>query len=83
MCKRATDRTPGITFAFLSCNTDVKNVNINDVLTAANRNDHIETYQHVQAYIDECHRIVSLVLSEHVQVDLASALARWASTKNR
>jgi hypothetical protein len=29
----------------------------------------METYSHVQAYIDEYHRILNLVLSEHVPVD--------------
>jgi hypothetical protein len=38
-------------------------------LTAAMRDAHIETYQHVQAFIDEYHRILNLVLSEHVPVD--------------
>jgi hypothetical protein len=69
MCKNATDPTPGIAFAFLSCNTDAKNVAITHPLTAAIRDAHIETYQHVQAFIDEHHRILNLVLSEHVPVD--------------
>jgi hypothetical protein len=69
MCKNATDCTPGIAFAFLSCNTDAKNVAIKHSLTAAIRDAHIETYQHVQAFIDEHHRILNLVLSEHVPVD--------------
>jgi hypothetical protein len=67
----ATDRAPGIAFAFLSCNTDAKNVHIgNDVTASARARDaHIEDYKHVQAYIDEYHRILNLVLSEHVPVD--------------
>jgi hypothetical protein len=69
ICKHVTARTPGIVFAMLSCNTDAKNVKINDVLTAAKRDAHIEHYQHVQAFIDEYHRILNLVLSEHVPVD--------------
>jgi hypothetical protein len=72
MCSKATDRTPGTAFAFLSCNTDAKNVEINDYyggFTTATRDAHIETYKHVQTYIDEYHRILSLVLSEHVQMD--------------
>jgi hypothetical protein len=69
MGKHATNRTPGVAFAFLSCNTDAKNVVINDLVTAAMRDAHIQTYQHVQAYIDEYHRILNLVLSEHVPVD--------------
>jgi hypothetical protein len=68
MYKIATDRTPGIAFAFLSCNTDAKNVRIG-FLTAAMRDTHIEEYKHVQAFIEEYHRILNLELSEHVQVD--------------
>jgi hypothetical protein len=63
------DRTPGAAFALLSCNTDAKNVLINREHTVATRDAHIETYQHVQAFIDEYHRILNLVLSEHVPVD--------------
>jgi hypothetical protein len=33
------------------------------------RDAQIETYSHVQACIDEHHRILNLVLSEHVPVD--------------
>jgi hypothetical protein len=69
MCEKATNRTPGIAFAMLSCNTDAKNVKINSLLTTYMRDAHIEHYQHVQAYIDEHHRILNLVLSEHVPVD--------------
>jgi hypothetical protein len=70
MRKHATDRTPGVAFAFLSCNTDAKNVEIDRYnVTTAIRDAHIETYQHVQAFIDEYHRILNLVLSEHVPVD--------------
>jgi hypothetical protein len=65
----ATDRKSGTEFAFLSCNTDAKNVKINSLLTSYMRDAHIEHYQHVQAYIDEHHRILNLVLSEHVPVD--------------
>jgi hypothetical protein len=70
MHKMATNRTPGITFAFLSHNTDAKNVKTDEFLVnAAMRDAHIETYSHVQAFIDESHRILNLVLSEHVPVD--------------
>jgi ankyrin repeat protein len=62
--------TPGLTFAVLSCNTDAKNVHTDvSTVTPAVRDAHIDTYQHVQGYIDEYHRILKLVLSEHVQVD--------------
>jgi hypothetical protein len=69
MHKRATDRTPGITFALLSCNTDAKKIVIEYPLTAAMRDAHIETYLCAQAFIDEYHRILARVLSDHVQVD--------------
>jgi hypothetical protein len=69
MREGATDCTPGIAFAFLSCNTDAKNVAITYSLTAAMRDTHIEEYKHVQAFIEEYHRILNLELSEHVQVD--------------
>jgi hypothetical protein len=69
MGKHATNYTPGIAFAFLSCKTDAKNVKIDDFVSIAMRDAHIETYSHVQAFIDEYHRILNLVLSEHVPVD--------------
>jgi hypothetical protein len=60
-----------IAFAFLSCNTDAKNVKLTArlAITAAVRDTHIETYKNVQAYIDAYHRVLKRVLSEHVQVD--------------
>jgi hypothetical protein len=77
MRKHATNRTPGVAFACLSCNSDAKNIVIdiqnvtasNCNVTAAMRDAHIEEYKHVQAYIDEYHCILTLVLSEHVPVD--------------
>jgi ankyrin repeat protein len=69
MRKRATNRTPGFAFAFLCCNTDAKNVKIQYGVTITIRDAHIETYSHVQAFIDEYHRILTRVLSGHVQVD--------------
>jgi hypothetical protein len=70
MRENAIDRTPGIAFAFLSCNTDAKNVKARGAwVTAAIRDAHIEAYKHVQAYIDEYHSILEPVLSEHVPVD--------------
>jgi hypothetical protein len=63
---------PGIAFAFLSCNTDAKNVRIDPLLTflkAPVRDYHIEMYKHVQPFIDEYHSILQSVLSEHVPVD--------------
>jgi hypothetical protein len=59
-------------FAVLCCNTDAKNVKIDyyDVIVSAETvADCIEEYEHIQAYIDEYHRILKLALSEHVPVD--------------
>jgi hypothetical protein len=59
-------------FAFLSCNTDAKKVKTdaeNAFITPTKRDAHVETFKHVQAYIDEYHDILTNVLSEHVQVD--------------
>jgi hypothetical protein len=67
--KRNPDRAPGLVFAVLSCDTDAKNVKIDHPLTANIRDSHIEAYQRIQAYIDECHSILVPVLSEHVEVD--------------
>jgi hypothetical protein len=70
MCRHVTDRVPGTVFAMLSCNTDTKNVKIDmHHVTTEICDDHVEHYQHVQAYIDEYHRILNHVLSEHVPVD--------------
>jgi hypothetical protein len=70
MTKSATDCTPGSAFAFLSCNTDAKNSRTDEYgVTATLRDTHVETYQHVQSFIDEYHSILHLVLSDHVQVD--------------
>jgi hypothetical protein len=69
MCKYVTDRTPGAAFAILCCNTDAKNVKIDYPMTPVIRDTHIETYSHVQSNIDEYHRILQPVLSEHVHVD--------------
>jgi hypothetical protein len=70
MRNHATDHTPGIAFAVLSCNTDAKNVKTSNLtVTAATRIAHIEKYKHVQAYINKHHSILRLVLSEQVPLD--------------
>jgi hypothetical protein len=71
MSKTATERTRGAAFAFLSCNTDAKNVviDVRSNATTTIRDIHIATYKQVQAYIDEFHDILKPVLTEHVQVD--------------
>jgi hypothetical protein len=77
MRKNATDLTPGIAFAVLSCNTDAKNVKIeNPIVTTAMRGTHMETYSHAQAFVDEYHRILNSVLSEHVPVDARFSLGQ-------
>jgi hypothetical protein len=65
----ATPRTSSLAFAFLSCNTDAKNVKSNHRLTAKMRGAHTKTYTQVQSFIDEHYDILNLVLSDHVQVD--------------
>jgi hypothetical protein len=60
----------GAPFAFLSCNTDVKNMPCDD--RSVNRDicaKHVKTYSQVQNYIEKYHRILQPVLSEHVPVD--------------
>jgi hypothetical protein len=74
MCTSVTDN--GVAFAFLSCNTDAKNVEIGYSLTAAIRDTHIEQYKHVQAYIDEYHGLLNHVLSERVEVDTRVGLTQ-------
>jgi hypothetical protein len=69
MQPHATRKTPGTAFAVLSCNTDAKNVLIDEFLSLETRDTHIEEYKHVQAFIDEYHRNLYRVLSEHVPVD--------------
>jgi hypothetical protein len=69
MRKNATSRTPGIAFAVLSCNTDAKNVMISTTAAPVLRDAHIETFTNVQTFIDEHHRVLTIVLSDHVQVD--------------
>jgi hypothetical protein len=69
MCEKATSRTLGIAFALLSCNTDAKNVEIDRDVTVDARDAHVNTYQRAQAFIDEYHRILKHVLSDHLQVD--------------
>jgi hypothetical protein len=76
MCSSVTDGTHGSAFAFLSCNADAKNVDIDYLLTAAIRDTHIEQYKHVQAYIDEYHGLLNHVLSERVEVDTRVGLTQ-------
>jgi ankyrin repeat protein len=59
-----------IIFAVLCCNTDAKNVNIDNWrVTETKVAACIEAYQHIQAYIDEYHSILNKTLSTKVEVD--------------
>jgi hypothetical protein len=70
MCMKATVRTPGIVFSVLSCNTDIRNIEIEEWnITTTMRDAHIEEYEQVQAYIDEYHHALRPVLFDHVPVD--------------
>jgi hypothetical protein len=69
MCERATNCSPGTAFALLSCNTDVKNVSVGRFVSIGIRDTHIEEYKHVHTFIDEYHRFLTRILSEHVPVD--------------
>jgi hypothetical protein len=86
MTKRATDRTPGIAFAFLSCNTDAKNVKIVYSVTAAKRDAHIEDVRENTSMFKPTltSTIESLrACSQNTcQWTPASVSDRWASTKN-
>jgi hypothetical protein len=75
-----TSAHPSTAFAVLCCNTDAKTVKIDEEDRGAedDEKEHvteakvaacIEEYKHTQGYIDEYHRILNLVLSEHVPVD--------------
>jgi hypothetical protein len=65
MTKFATDRTPGLAFAYLFSYTDAKNVRIDSDVTTTMRDAHIDTYKHVQYFIAEFHDIRKLVLSDY------------------
>jgi ankyrin repeat protein len=60
-------------FPVLCCNTDAKNVKIDeeedDTVTEAEVAAYIEEYKHIQAYIDEYHRVLKNTLFECVTVD--------------
>jgi hypothetical protein len=62
-------RVPGMPFSVLSCNADATDPLINDQVTQAVVDGHLAEYKRVHNFIDECHSILKLVLSEHVPVD--------------
>jgi hypothetical protein len=64
-----THRVPGMPFAVLSCNTDIKNVRIDKNVTPAMVSSHINEYTQVQHFIDDYHTIFKHALSEDAVVD--------------
>jgi hypothetical protein len=70
--------TPGTVFPVLCCNTDAKNVAIDEADeyddTTAHVAAYIEEYKHIQAYIDEYHRALKKTLSDEVEVDVRVGL---------
>jgi ankyrin repeat protein len=77
----ASMETPEMIFAVLCCNTDAKNVKIDEegdedeseddtAVSAAQVAACIEEYKHIQAYIDEYHCASKKTLSDEVKVDV-------------
>jgi hypothetical protein len=63
-------RVPGMPFAVLSCNTDSKNVPIDDrFFTQAALDTDINEFTRIQSFINECHTVTEHALSEDVVVD--------------
>jgi hypothetical protein len=62
---------PETGFPVLCCNTDAKNVKVGGEygVTEAQVAACIEEYKHIQAYIDEYHRVLKNTLSDEVEVD--------------
>jgi hypothetical protein len=84
MTRFSCKRTPGIAFSLLCCDTDAKNVKINELsVTIGMRDAHIEEYVRVQASIDEYHDTLYLVLSEHAQVDTRLGLGEQMGINNK
>jgi hypothetical protein len=76
---------PEVEFAVLCCNTDAKNVEIDeeeddeeddDAVTEAKVAACIEEYKHIQAFIDEYHRVLKNALFEDVPVEPRFGLAQ-------
>jgi hypothetical protein len=66
-----THRVPGMPFAVLSCNTNIKNVIIDDEdeVTTAIVDTHTNEYKQIQTFIDAWHSITKHALNEDVVVD--------------
>jgi hypothetical protein len=68
--KEPSHRVPGMTFAVLSCNTESKNVLIdNNLVTQVMVDTRVDEYKKIHNFIDECHTITNHALSEDVVVD--------------
>jgi ankyrin repeat protein len=66
---KSAQRVPGMPFAVLSCNTDTKRIPMDEHLTQAIVNAHINEYKSVHNFIDEWHSIAKHALNEDVEVD--------------
>jgi hypothetical protein len=62
-------RVHSMPFAVLSCNTDSKNVPIDQIVTQATVDAHIHEFKQIHAFIDKYHTITRYALSEDVVVD--------------
>jgi hypothetical protein len=60
-----------MTFAALSCNTDITNVRtvIDNYVTQAMIDTHIDEFKQIHNFIDEYHTVTELALSRHAVVD--------------
>jgi hypothetical protein len=64
-----TNRVPGMPFAVLSCDTDSNNVRIDDGVTQATVDAHLNEYTQIHNFIDDCHAVIKHALNENVVVD--------------
>jgi ankyrin repeat protein len=62
-------RVPGMPFAVLSCDTDSKNVLIDERVTQAMVTAHVDEFKQIHAFIDDYHTVIKHALSEDVAVD--------------
>jgi hypothetical protein len=67
--KELAHRVPGMPFAVLSCNTDIKHMIINVYVTQATVDAHLNEYKQIHAFIDDCHTVIKHALNEDVVVD--------------
>jgi hypothetical protein len=62
-------RVPGMPFAVLSCDTDIKNVHIDQGVTQTVVDTHTNEFKEIHTFIDDCHTITEHALGEDVVVD--------------